>query len=118
MKRFRSLATFLVAIAVASLGLVAPTALPASAITCTNGFVPNETGTSCIAPIVPAPTQTTPAAGTGNTNYVPPAGGTTQTQTQTQTHIAGLRSRNGCCGITNNKKTPASRSRRRRLVRD
>lgn len=87
MKRFRSFATFLVAIAVASLGLIAPTALPASAIACTNGFVPNETGTSCIAPIVPAPAQTTPAAGTGNTTYVPPAGGTIQTQTQTQTPI-------------------------------
>ena len=78
MKRFRSLATFLVVIAVVSLGLVAPTALPASALECTNGFVPNANGTSCIAPIVAPPPQTAPAAGTGNTNYVPPAGGTTQ----------------------------------------
>ncbi len=58
------------ALAISSFGLVAPTALPASALTCTGGFVPNPSGTACIAPIVeaPAPPATAPA-----TPYVPPA---------------------------------------------
>ena len=94
MKRLRSLATFIAALAITTLGLVAPTALPASAITCQNGFVPNESGTACIAPVV-APVVTPPAttapqtAGTGTFNcngaqipvgsYCPPA--TTAPQT-------------------------------------
>ncbi|MEY2798766.1 MAG: hypothetical protein RIS22_1032, partial [Actinomycetota bacterium] len=53
MKRFRSLATFLVALAISTLGLLAPTALPASAA-CDPGFVQAPNG-SCIAPIVEAP---------------------------------------------------------------
>ena len=80
MKRFRSLATFLVALAISTLGLLAPTALPASAA-CDPGFVQAPNG-SCIAPIVEAPpppasTPTTayvPPAGTGTGTYVPPAG--------------------------------------------
>ena len=94
MKRLRSLATFIAALAITTLGLVAPTALPASAITCQAGFVPNESGTACIAPVV-APVVTPPAttapqtAGTGTFNcngaqipvgsYCPPA--TTPPQT-------------------------------------
>ena len=69
MKRFRSLATFLVALAISTLGLLAPTALPASAA-CDPGFVQAPNG-SCIAPIVEAPP---PPASTPTTAYVPPAG--------------------------------------------
>ena len=79
MKRFRSLATLIASLAISTLGLLAPTALPASAA-CDPGFVQAANG-SCIAPIVDTPPPTTayvPPAGTGTTAYVPPAGtGTT-----------------------------------------
>ena len=69
MKRFRSLANVLVTLAISSFGLVAPTAIPASA-NCAPGFIQTANG-SCIAPIVEPPP---PAGTTGTGTYVPPAG--------------------------------------------
>ena len=101
MKRFRSLASLLAALVITSFGLVAPTALPASAITCQTGFVPNENGTACIAPVVGPATTPTQTQATFNCNgaqipvgsYCPPA--TTPTTPTTQTQNTGTINCNG-----------------------